>query len=225
VNVIACRKLCKTFYIGGQPAEILRDASIEVSAGEFVAITGRSGSGKTTLLNLIGMLDKPTSGEVTIVGQNVTGLKDSDQAKIRNEVIGYVFQSFYLEPEYTVLENVEMPLMIAGVSRKERRARAEALLQKVGLLHRMHQKAKLLSGGEKQRVCIARALINQPRIVLADEPTGNLDSTNSAEIMRIFRVIAEEGCAVVMVTHSQDDAEKADRIVHMKDGSLRDGEE
>ena len=222
MNVIECKGICKEFAVGGQTIAVLHNANLAVSEGEFVAIVGSSGSGKSTLLNLIGMLDSPTSGSIVFGENEVRSLGERERALLRNQMIGYVFQSFYLEPDYTVIENVEMPLVIAGVPKKERRKRAEELLQRVGLSNLIGQKAKLLSGGEKQRTCIARALVNNPKIILADEPTGNLDSLNSAEIIDLFRSIAENGCAVLMVTHSTEDAAKADRIIRMKDGCLSD---
>ena len=220
MEILECRNITKVFDADEVAITALSDVSMSVGAGEFVAIVGRSGSGKSTLLNILGMLDKPTEGEVLFDGQSVSKMSEKEKSVLRNTSFGYVFQSFFLEPEYTVYENVEMPLVIAGVKPAERGQRAKELIEIVGLSERMNQKTKKLSGGEKQRTCIARALACNPSIVLADEPCGNLDTANSAEIMKLFREITERGSAVLMVTHSEEDAAKADRILYMKDGSI-----
>ena len=220
MEILECRNITKVFDADEAAITALLDVSMSVGAGEFVAIVGRSGSGKSTLLNILGMLDKPTEGEVLFDGQSVSKMSEKEKSVLRNTSFGYVFQSFFLEPEYTVYENVEMPLVIAGVKPAERGQRAKELIEIVGLSERMNQKTKKLSGGEKQRTCIARALACNPSIVLADEPCGNLDTANSAEIMKLFREITERGSAVLMVTHSEEDAAKADRILYMKDGSI-----
>lgn len=218
--ILECRNIKKVFDADEAAITALNDVSMSVDAGEFVAIVGRSGSGKSTLLNILGMLDKPTEGEVFFEEKNVRKMSEKERSKLRNTSFGYVFQSFFLEPEYTVSENVEMPLVIAGMKASERTDRVRELIEIVGLTERKGQKTKKLSGGEKQRTCIARALACNPSIVLADEPCGNLDTANSAEIMKLFREITNRGSAVLMVTHSEEDAAKADRILYMKDGSI-----
>ncbi|MBO4652614.1 MAG: ABC transporter ATP-binding protein [Lachnospiraceae bacterium] len=222
MSLLECKGVTRIFDANSAAFKALDDVSMSIEEGEFVAIVGRSGSGKSTLLNVLGMLDVPDEGEVLFEGVNVSTMSDKEKSVLRNKSFGYVFQSFFLEPEYTVYENVEMPLVIAGVKASERDERTRELIELVGLNDRKDQKTKKLSGGEKQRTCIARALACKPSIVLADEPCGNLDSANSAEIMKLFRVIAEQGSAVLMVTHNEDDAAKADRIMYMKDGSLSD---
>ncbi len=218
--ILECRNIKKVFDADEAAITALNDVSMSVDAGEFVAIVGRSGSGKSTLLNILGMLDKPTEGEVFFEEKNVREMSEKERSTQRNTSFGYVFQSFFLEPEYTVSENVEMPLVIAGMKASERTDRVRELIEIVGLTERKGQKTKKLSGGEKQRTCIARALACNPSIVLADEPCGNLDTANSAEIMKLFREITKRGSAVLMVTHSEEDAAKADRILYMKDGSI-----
>lgn len=218
--ILECRNIKKVFDADEAAITALNDVSMSVDAGEFVAIVGRSGSGKSTLLNILGMLDKPTEGEVFFEEKNVREMSEKERSTLRNTSFGYVFQSFFLEPEYTVSENVEMPLVIAGMKASERTDRVRELIEIVGLTERKGQKTKKLSGGEKQRTCIARALACNPSIVLADEPCGNLDTANSAEIMKLFREITKRGSAVLMVTHSEEDAAKADRILYMKDGSI-----
>ena len=222
MSLLECKGVTRIFDANSAAFRALDDVSMSIEEGEFVAIVGRSGSGKSTFLNVLGMLDVPDEGEVLFEGVNVSTMSDKEKSVLRNKSFGYVFQSFFLEPEYTVYENVEMPLVIAGVKASERDERTRELIELVGLTDRKDQKTKKLSGGEKQRTCIARALACKPSIVLADEPCGNLDSANSAEIMKLFRVIAEQGSAVLMVTHNEDDAAKADRIRYMKDGSLSD---
>jgi len=218
--ILECRNIKKVFDADEAAITALNDVSMSVDAGEFVAIVGRSGSGKSTLLNILGMLDKPTEGEVFFEEKNVREMSEKERSTLRNTSFGYVFQSFFLEPEYTVSENVEMPFVIAGMKASERTDRVRELIEIVGLTERKGQKTKKLSGGEKQRTCIARALACNPSIVLADEPCGNLDTANSAEIMKLFREITKRGSAVLMVTHSEEDAAKADRILYMKDGSI-----
>lgn len=222
MSLLECKGVSRIFDPDSAAIRALNDVSMSIEEGEFVAIVGRSGSGKSTLLNVLGMLDVPDEGEVLFEGVDVRTMSDKEKSVLRNKSFGYVFQSFFLEPEYTVYENVEMPLVIAGVKASERVQRTKELIELVGLTDRKDQKTKKLSGGEKQRTCIARALACKPAIVLADEPCGNLDSANSAEIMKLFRVIAEQGSAVLMVTHNEDDAAKTDRILYMKDGSLSD---
>ena len=220
MSLLECKEVTRIFDPGTAAIKALSNVSMSVEEGEFVAIVGRSGSGKSTLLNVLGMLDAPDEGEVLFNGTDVRKMSEKEKSALRNKSFGYVFQSFFLEPEYTVYENVEMPRVIAGIKASERKERTKELINLVGISERTDQKTKKLSGGEKQRTCIARALACKPAIVLADEPCGNLDSANSADIMKLFRVIAEHGSAVLMVTHNEDDAAKADRILYMKDGCL-----
>lgn len=198
----------------------LQNVNIHVAQGEFVAIVGPSGSGKSTFMNMLGCLDRPTSGTYVLDGIDVTQLKDRKLAQVRNQKIGFVFQSFHLLPRATSLRNVELPMMYAGVSMTERKKRAKAALQRVGLGQRMDHKPTQLSGGQKQRVAIARALVNQPAILLADEPTGNLDSRSSVEIMAIFQELHAQGVTILLVTHEADIAQHAERIITFRDGHI-----
>ncbi len=219
MSILSCKNLVKEYVIDKGSFKALDDVSLEVQEGDYIAVTGESGSGKTTLLNLIGLIDRPTSGEVMIDGKVVA--KDSKtSAKLRNTYIGYVFQNFYLDPNYTAAYNVEIPLIIAGEVASDRKARVEKALNSVGLQDKANVKCGKLSGGEKQRVCIARAVINNPSVVLADEPCGNLDSVNTAAIMDLFEELNRSGTTVVMVTHSHDDALRAKTRVTMKDGKI-----
>lgn len=198
----------------------LNNVNIEVKEGEFVAVMGPSGCGKSTLLNIMGLLDAPTGGTIEIAGTKVDGMKDKELAAFRNQKLGFVFQSFHLINSLNVLDNVELPLLYRKVSSKERRRLAEEVLQKVGLSHRMRHMPTQLSGGQCQRVAIARAIIGNPEIILADEPTGNLDSKNGAEVMNLLTELNREGTTIVMVTHSRHDASFAHRTVHLFDGSV-----
>lgn len=198
----------------------LNNVNIEVKEGEFVAVMGPSGCGKSTLLNIMGLLDAPTGGTIEIAGTKVDGMKDKELAAFRNRKLGFVFQSFHLINSLNVLDNVELPLLYRKVSSKERRRLAEEVLQKVGLSHRMRHMPTQLSGGQCQRVAIARAIIGNPEIILADEPTGNLDSKNGAEVMNLLTELNREGTTIVMVTHSRHDASFAHRTVHLFDGSV-----
>ena len=206
--------------MGAEIVHALRDLSLEIQHGEYVAIMGPSGSGKSTLMNMIGCLDTPSSGEYWLSGQEVSRMADDALARVRNKEIGFVFQTFNLLPRATALHNVELPLVYAGVSARDRRHRAEEALTRVGLADRMHHRPNELSGGQRQRVAIARALVNRPSILLADEPTGNLDSTTSEEIMRVFADLHREGQTVVMVTHEPDIAAHAERVVVLRDGRV-----
>ncbi|MEG6512344.1 ABC transporter ATP-binding protein [Desulforamulus ruminis] len=210
----------KTYQLGDQQIQALAGVSLEIGRGEFVAIMGSSGSGKSTMMNLLGCLDKPTSGEYYLDGQPMSKVKDDQQALIRNAKIGFVFQSFNLLPRTTALENVELPLLYAGIPSRERRSRAAEALQSVGLGNRLNNKPNELSGGQQQRVSIARALINNPVILLADEPTGALDTQTSREIMNIFRHLHAQGKTVVVVTHEPEIAQYAKRIVRFRDGQI-----
>ena len=200
----------------------LREVSLEVKEGEFVAIMGPSGCGKSTLLNILGLLDNPTEGTYTLNGRDVSTLKESERTDLRKGVIGFVFQSFNLIDELNVYENIELPLLYMGVPAKERRQRIEAVMDRMAISHRRKHFPCQLSGGQQQRVAIARAVLSNPRIILADEPTGNLDSKNGQEVMNLLSELHQEGTTIVMVTHSQHDASYADRIVKLYDGEIVD---
>ena len=216
--VILTHKLTRDYDMGSETVRALRGVSIQIRKNEYVAVMGPSGSGKSTLMNLVGCLDTPTSGEYWLNAQKVSDLADDDLARIRNKEIGFVFQTFNLLPRADALHNVELPLIYAGFGAKERRARAAQALQRVGLGDRMDHRPNELSGGQRQRVAIARALVNDPSILLADEPTGNLDSTTGLEIMALFRELHDSGQTVVMVTHEQDIAAQAARVITLRDG-------
>ena len=204
---------------------VLKDVSLTVEEGEYVAIMGPSGSGKTTLMNIIGCLDRPTSGTYELAGENVLKLKDRELSDLRLKSIGFVFQSFQLMPRESAVENVALPLSYAGVRKKERRSRATKALERVGLGDRVNFRPTQLSGGQKQRVAIARAMVNHPKILLADEPTGALDSKSGEQIMELFDSLNEEGVTIVMITHDPKIAAKAKRIVRIIDGEIDEGEE
>ena len=216
--IILTHKLTREYDMGSELVRALRGVSMQITKNEYVAIMGPSGSGKSTLMNLIGCLDTPTSGEYWLNGQKVSDLVDDELAHIRNKEIGFVFQTFNLLPRANALHNVELPLIYAGLSSRQRRDRAAQALHRVGLGNRMDHKPNELSGGQRQRVAIARALVNEPSILLADEPTGNLDSTTSTEIMGVFAELHRQGQTVVMVTHEQDIAANAERVVTLRDG-------
>jgi len=218
--VIRTTELTKTYQMGAEEVHALRGVNVEIRKGEYVAIMGPSGSGKSTLMNLIGCLDSPTAGQYWLAGRLVSELDDDELAYIRNKEIGFVFQTFNLLPRATALHNVELPLVYAGVSSDERKRRAKQALEKVQLDNRMDHRPNELSGGQRQRVAIARALVNDPSMLLADEPTGNLDSSTSEEIMRVFENLATTGQTVVMVTHEPDIAAHARRVVVLRDGLL-----
>jgi putative ABC transport system ATP-binding protein len=218
--VIVTRNLQRDYDIGGEVVHALRGVDVVIRKNEFVAIMGPSGSGKSTLMNLIGCLDSPTGGEYWLNGHRVSELDDDELARIRNKEIGFVFQTFNLLPRATALHNVELPLVYAGMGSKERRALAGDALARVGLSDRVQHRPNELSGGQRQRVAIARALVNSPSILLADEPTGNLDSATSEEIMGLFEALHREGQTIVVVTHEVDIAAHALRQVHLKDGHV-----
>ena len=218
--LIETRDLWKTYQMGSEEIHALRGVSIEIEKGEYVAIMGPSGSGKSTLMNLIGCLDTPSKGSYLLNGKQVSEMNDDELARIRNEEIGFVFQTFNLLPRATALHNVELPLVYAGVSGKDRITRARAALEKVELLDRQTHRPNELSGGQRQRVAIARALVNDPSILLADEPTGNLDSKTGVEIMEVFARLHKAGNTVILVTHEPDIAAYAHRTISIRDGQI-----
>ena len=218
--IILTHKLARDYDMGGEVVRALRGVSLQIKRNEYVAVMGPSGSGKSTFMNLIGCLDTPTTGEYWLNSQKVSDLDDDDLARIRNKEIGFVFQTFNLLPRASALHNVELPLIYAGLGARERRAQAARALERVGLGDRMAHRPNELSGGQRQRVAIARALVNQPSILLADEPTGNLDSATSAELMQVFRDLHRGGQTIVMVTHEHDIAAHAARVVTLRDGVI-----
>ena len=218
--IIFTQDLVREYDMGGEVVRALQGVSLQITKNEYVAVMGPSGSGKSTLMNLIGCLDTPTSGEYWLNAQQVSDLDDDALARIRNKEIGFVFQTFNLLPRATALHNVELPLIYAGHGARERRAQAQHALGRVGLADRMEHRPNELSGGQRQRVAIARALVNEPSILLADEPTGNLDSTTSGEIMHVFADLHRQGQTIVMVTHEHDIAAHAARVVTLRDGLI-----
>lgn len=219
--MIKIENLSKVYGEGENKVIALDNISFEQKEQEkFIAIIGKSGSGKSTLLNIIGALEKATSGNVQLDSVNILALNEKERAVFRSKKIGYIFQAFYLEPEFSVLENVELPLLIAGVNKKDREIKAKEYITKLGLESKIYEKVKNLSGGQKQRVAIARALVKEPSVLLADEPTGNLDSANGQEVMQILKKIAESGRTVLLVTHNIQDAQIADKIIELQDGKI-----
>jgi putative ABC transport system ATP-binding protein len=223
-QIIRLEHIKKNYYLGKEPVPVLKGIELSILRNEYVALMGPSGSGKSTLMNILGCLDSPTSGIYTLNGKDVSRMADDELAKVRNAEIGFVFQQFNLMPRLTAWENVAMPLIYAGISKNERNERAHLMLKQVGLEERSHHKPNELSGGQCQRVAIARALINKPSIILADEPTGNLDSKTSVEIMDLFSSIQAAGNTVILVTHEEDIAAHAKRIVRIKDGLVEKDE-
>ncbi len=219
-NVIEIKGITKFYQVGTQVVKALRGVDVEIKKGEYVAIMGPSGSGKSTLMNVIGALDSPTGGTYILNGTDVSHLTDDRLAEIRNKEIGFVFQTFNLLPRYSAIENTMLPLIYAGVSKQDRLKRGEEAIKKVGLENRAMHKPNELSGGQRQRVAVARALINNPSIILADEPTGNLDSKTSVDIMNLFENIHAMGNTIILVTHEEDIAQHAHRIIRLKDGKI-----
>ncbi|MBQ8355642.1 MAG: ABC transporter ATP-binding protein [Oscillospiraceae bacterium] len=218
--MVQLENVCKDYFQGKEPVHVLHDISMSVEQGEYIAIMGPSGSGKTTLMNLLGCLDVPTSGTYMLEGQDIGSMSDDALADVRNQSIGFVFQNFHLLPKMTALDNVALPLLYRGVSLKDRRTRAEAALKLMGLGERMDFYPNQLSGGQQQRVAIARAIVGNPRLLLADEPTGALDTASGVQIMDIFRRLSQRGITIIMITHELGIAQCADKIYHILDGRL-----
>ncbi len=219
-NVIEIRNIIRDFPLGQETVHVLKGIDLDIESGDYIAIMGPSGSGKSTLMNLLGCLDTPTSGSYNLNGKDVSKMSDDELAEIRNKEIGFVFQTFNLMPRTTALENVALPMIYAGISKKDRTKRAEEVLEDVGLADRMDHKPNQLSGGQRQRVAMGRALVNNPSIILADEPTGNLDSKTSEEIMDLLDEIHSKGNTVIVVTHEEDIAAKAHRVIRLIDGMV-----
>ncbi|MRX48764.1 ABC transporter ATP-binding protein [Pedobacter puniceum] len=220
--LITITDIGRKYVIGAETIHAIKSVTLTINKGEFVALMGPSGSGKSTLMNILGCLDTPTKGEYILNGINVSQMTDSELAEVRNKEIGFVFQTFNLLPRSSAQDNVALPLVYAGISKKERDERATAALTNVGLANRLHHKPNELSGGQRQRVAVARALINNPSIILADEPTGNLDTKTSIEIMGLIEEIHAKGNTIILVTHEEDIAQHAHRIVRMRDGLVED---
>ena len=218
--IVQLENVCKDYYQGKEPVHVLHDISMSVEQGEYIAIMGPSGSGKTTLMNLLGCLDVPSSGTYLLEGRDIGALSDDELADIRNQSIGFVFQNFHLLPKMTALDNVALPLLYRGVSLRDRRTRAEAALKLMGLGDRMDFYPNQLSGGQQQRVAIARAIVGNPKLLLADEPTGALDTASGVQIMDIFRRLSQRGITIIMITHELGIAQCADKIYHILDGRL-----
>ena len=218
--MIRLDRICRVFQVGDQTVPALNDIRLDIASGEYLSIMGPSGSGKSTLLNLIGLIDRPTSGTYSFDGQDVTHLSEEAQAEVRREKIGFVFQFFHLIPRLTASENIELPMMLAGISAAERQARSQRLLQEFGLVARSHHKPDQLSGGQRQRVAIARATVMNPRILLADEPTGNLDRSSGLEVISLLESLNAKGMTLVVVTHDPEIGKRAQRQIHMIDGTI-----
>lgn len=224
-TIIEVKNLARHFKVGSELIKAIKQIDLSIQQNEFVALMGQSGSGKSTLMNILGCLDTPTDGLYTLNNNQISELKDNDLAEIRNKEIGFIFQTFNLLPRSTALENVMLPLVYAGISNDDREERALIALDKVGLADRVNHRPNELSGGQRQRVAIARALVNNPSIILADEPTGNLDSATSLEIMALFQDIHKNGNTVIIVTHEEDIAQYTHRIVRLKDGEVESDEQ
>lgn len=220
MRILKLTDICKDYMQGKEPVRVLKNINLEVEQGDYIAIMGPSGSGKSTLMNIIGCLDVPTSGEYELNGNNLRNLKDDDLADMRNKYIGFVFQSFYLMPKMEAVDNVALPLLYADVPLKERRQRAEEALKAVGLEERIHFLPNQMSGGQCQRVAIARAMVTKPALLLADEPTGALDTKSGAQVMDIFDRLSADGMTILMITHDPDIAKRAKKVYHILDGEL-----
>lgn len=223
--MIELQNVCRTFTVGDQQVAALRDINLQLGVGEYLSIMGPSGSGKSTLLNLLGLLDRPSSGIYLLDGGNVTGLNDEQQARVRREKIGFVFQSFHLVPRLTAAQNVELPMILAGIPVEERKVRVQVLMQNYGLSDRAGHRPDQLSGGQRQRVAIARATVMQPSVLLADEPTGNLDRTTGWEVLKLLEGLLEQGITLVVVTHDGEIGARAKRQLHMLDGRILSDEQ
>ncbi len=223
-TIIRIQQLVKNYKVGTQVVRALRSVSLSIKRNEYVALMGPSGSGKSTLMNILGCLDTPTSGSYFLNGKDVSKMSDNELAEIRNVEIGFVFQTFNLLPRYTALDNVALPLIYAGRNKNARTQRATEIMEQVGLADRSHHKPNELSGGQKQRVAVGRAMVNKPSIILADEPTGNLDSKTSVEIMALFEQIHKAGNTIIVVTHEEDIARRAHRIIRLLDGEIASDE-
>jgi putative ABC transport system ATP-binding protein len=221
-HILNMNRITKTYYMGDQEQVVLKEIDLTFKKGDFVAILGPSGSGKSTLMNMIGCLDSPTSGHYVLSNQKVEELNEKDLAVIRNEEIGFIFQQFQLLPRLTALQNVELPLVYAGMNEKDRKKRAKDMLARVGLEEKVQNRPNQLSGGQQQRVAIARAMVTEPTILLADEPTGALDQKTGQQIMELFHEINQEGKTIIMITHDKEIAKNARRIIHILDGQLRE---
>lgn len=218
--MIELQNVCRTFIVGDQQVAALRDINLRLDAAEYISIMGPSGSGKSTMLNMLGLLDRPTSGTYLLDGGNVTDLNDEQQARVRREKIGFVFQSFHLVPRLTAAQNVELPMILAGVPVEERKARVQVLMKNYGLSDRADHKPDQLSGGQRQRVAIARATVMNPTVLLADEPTGNLDRTTGWEVLKLLEGLLEQNITLVVVTHDAEIGARATRQIHMLDGRI-----
>lgn len=221
--ILEMRNICKDYPMGKTVTRVLRDVSLDVAEGEYLAIMGPSGSGKTTLMNIIGCLDEPTSGSYLLCGQDITACTDLQLAQVRNQELGFVFQSFHLLPRLTALDNVALPLLYGGVKKAERLERARQALETVGLSDRVDHRPDQLSGGQCQRVAIARAIVGRPKLLLADEPTGALDSASGAQVMDLFQQLHQSGSTIIMITHDQGIAQHAHTIMNIRDGVLSGG--
>ena len=225
MRILKLTDICKDYMQGKEPVRVLKNINLEVEQGDYIAIMGPSGSGKSTLMNIIGCLDVPTSGEYELNGNNLRNLKEDDLADMRNKYIGFVFQSFYLMPKMEAVDNVALPLLYADVPLKERRQRAEEALKAVGLEERIHFLPNQMSGGQCQRVAIARAMVTKPALLLADEPTGALDTKSGKQVMDIFDDLSDSGMTILMITHDPDIARRAKKVYHILDGELLTNQE